>query len=222
MLSNAAQKLLTWLGVYDFTPGSYYYHCIYHPKAERRGLFASAFDELLGIYGYQSEYPIEPLTLDYIINQSPNHGDFTLDITAVDASYKAKSLNSNATTEVKAGQIIVDENGEEISISANDASLNNLSVNNTIIDNVADAKENNQATNLGQVTAIVTEKTSTYVYNQLTPSTDWTINHNLNKFPTVTVVDSAGTEVWCEVYYIDSNTIKLQLSAPFSGTVYCN
>ncbi len=52
MLSVFAQKLLTWLNKYSFTPGSYNYYLTYYPVAERRGVFGDAFNELLGVYGY--------------------------------------------------------------------------------------------------------------------------------------------------------------------------
>ena len=50
-LSLAAEKLLAWFGLYRITPSEYYYHLYYHPKAQQRGLFASAFDELIAYYG---------------------------------------------------------------------------------------------------------------------------------------------------------------------------
>jgi len=61
-----------------------------------------------------------------------------------------------------------------------------------------------------------------YVHNQNTTSSTWVVAHNLNKFPSVTVVDSAGTIVIGEIDYIDMNNVTLTFSAAFSGVAYLN
>lgn len=48
----------------------------------------------------------------------------------------------------------------------------------------------------------------------------WDIAHNLNGFPNVTVVDTAGTVFISGVEYIDENNLRIVNSAPFSGKVY--
>ena len=63
---------------------------------------------------------------------------------------------------------------------------------------------------------------STYVYDQAIAATVWTVNHNLNKHPSITVVDSAGTTVDFKATYINSNTCQLEFNAPFKGTAYLN
>lgn len=50
----------------------------------------------------------------------------------------------------------------------------------------------------------------------------WKITHNMNKYPSVTVLDSAGSIIICEIEYIDTNNIALIMSAPFSGVAYLN
>ena len=61
-----------------------------------------------------------------------------------------------------------------------------------------------------------------YVHNQLASSSVWTINHNLEKYVSVTVVDSAGTTVAGDVEHIDINTVRVTFNAPFSGEAYMN
>lgn len=61
-----------------------------------------------------------------------------------------------------------------------------------------------------------------FVFNQETPSTEWQINHNLNKFPSVSVVDTAGTQVFTIANYINTNSLTLTFSAAFAGKVYLN
>ena len=48
----------------------------------------------------------------------------------------------------------------------------------------------------------------------------WTITHNLNFYPNVTVVDSAGTIVEGEITYTNKNSLVLNFHSPFSGNAY--
>lgn len=61
-----------------------------------------------------------------------------------------------------------------------------------------------------------------YVHTQVSPLTVWTIVHNLNKYPSVTVVDSGGTVVVGDVRYLNANSITVTFSAGFSGKAYLN
>ena len=63
---------------------------------------------------------------------------------------------------------------------------------------------------------------TTYIFTQNTPSELWVINHNLNKYPSVDIVDSAGSIVEGDVVYADTNTIMITFSNQFSGMAYLN
>lgn len=54
------------------------------------------------------------------------------------------------------------------------------------------------------------------------PASVWTLTHNLNRFPSVTIVDSAGTEVIGDVAYTDANTVTATFGSAFSGVAYIN
>ena len=62
----------------------------------------------------------------------------------------------------------------------------------------------------------------TFTFTQASASSTWTINHNLDKFPGITVVDSSGNVVVGFETYNNSNQIILTFSAPFSGKAYFN
>lgn len=62
----------------------------------------------------------------------------------------------------------------------------------------------------------------TYVFNQIVPSATWNINHNLSKFPSVTVVDSADSVVFGDVTHIDNNNLTVTFNSAFSGKAYLN
>ena len=61
-----------------------------------------------------------------------------------------------------------------------------------------------------------------YIHQQTSPLSAWTITHNLGKYPSVSVVDSSGNEVVGELQYINANQVILNFSAPFSGEAYLN
>lgn len=60
------------------------------------------------------------------------------------------------------------------------------------------------------------------VIDQLVSSTRWEIQHNLKRFPSVTLVDSSGSEFDAEVEHIDNNNLVVTLSSPTSGKVFLN
>ena len=62
----------------------------------------------------------------------------------------------------------------------------------------------------------------TYVHNQATPSATWSVQHNLNKFPSVTSVNNSNIKMFGEVTYVDQNNLTINFSAGFSGKAYIN
>ena len=60
----------------------------------------------------------------------------------------------------------------------------------------------------------------TYVHYQLIPEATWVIVHNLNRNPSVTVMDSAESLVYGDVQYNSSNQLTISFSSAFSGTAY--
>tara|TARA_A100001201_G_scaffold77518_2_gene69764 strand:+ start:1997 stop:2338 length:342 start_codon:yes stop_codon:yes gene_type:complete len=67
-----------------------------------------------------------------------------------------------------------------------------------------------------------------YTHNQAIASTTWTINHNLDTFPSVSIKFSSSDEVYENVgafggvTYTNSNTITITLAAAESGYAYLN
>lgn len=59
-----------------------------------------------------------------------------------------------------------------------------------------------------------------FIYEQALPSNRWEVSHKLGRYPSVTVVDSAGTTVEGDIQYIDNNNIVIEFSAPFTGKAY--
>lgn len=81
---------------------------------------------------------------------------------------------------------------------------------------------------LGSQLTLITEATHainclTHVHSQDVPAAVWVINHNFTgKFPSVTVVDSAGSEVVGDVRYTGPKQVTLSFAVEFSGKAYLN
>lgn len=56
-----------------------------------------------------------------------------------------------------------------------------------------------------------------YLHTQATPAAVWTVPHNLGIYPSVTVIDSAGSQVIADVSYPSLNTVTITFSAALSG-----
>ena len=74
------------------------------------------------------------------------------------------------------------------------------------------------------VDRVVVETVSdkTYIHDQIVSRDTWYVNHNLNKFPSVMVVNSTGAAVVGDVRYVNLNQVVIYFSAQFSGQAYLN
>jgi hypothetical protein len=61
-----------------------------------------------------------------------------------------------------------------------------------------------------------------YRHVQSSPNAVWTVIHSLSKLPSVTVVDSAGHQIFGSVAYISSAALTVTFSAAIGGEAYCN
>jgi hypothetical protein len=61
-----------------------------------------------------------------------------------------------------------------------------------------------------------------YVHEQNSPSAVWTIQHNLDKFPSVVLVDAEDDVILGEINYESTNTIIITLSAAIPGKAFLN
>ena len=67
----------------------------------------------------------------------------------------------------------------------------------------------------------------TYTHNQSSTSNTWVVNHNLYRFPSVTVVDSADTIVQGTVVYNSNKQLTITFfsgssALAFQGKAYLN
>ena len=92
-----------------------------------------------------------------------------------------------------------------------------------------DQIEHNQKPIIGEGLVEVTESdedititTKTFVHEQGVASAVWTVQHNLNKRPSVNVVDSAGNEIVAEVIYDTNNSLTIRMKGASKGFAYLN
>jgi len=62
----------------------------------------------------------------------------------------------------------------------------------------------------------------TYVHEQDVPSDTWEVEHNMDKFPSVSIIDSSGRLVIGEVEYVNENKVIVEFTAGFAGKAYLN
>lgn len=63
---------------------------------------------------------------------------------------------------------------------------------------------------------------SSYKFDQVIPADTWIIEHNLNCYPSVTIVDRDGVINVGELTYIDVSSLYVRFSAAISGSAYLN
>ena len=70
--------------------------------------------------------------------------------------------------------------------------------------------------------ALTSDIPTTYIHEQGVSSAVWTVQHNLNKYPSVTVVDSSENVIIADVEYVDVNTVKITMNGASKGRAYLN
>lgn len=63
---------------------------------------------------------------------------------------------------------------------------------------------------------------SGYIHDQISPDQTWHVTHNLDKFPSVSVVDTGNNIVVGDIEYISKKELKITFSYEFSGKAYLN
>jgi len=61
-----------------------------------------------------------------------------------------------------------------------------------------------------------------YAHTQSVASATWNVAHNLNKYPSVTVVLSTGQKGYGDVTYVDENNLTISFTGAESGKAYMN
>jgi hypothetical protein len=66
------------------------------------------------------------------------------------------------------------------------------------------------------------ESVTSYFHDQSVSLDEWHIPHQMNKFPSVVVIDSSNRTVIGDVEYINENELILRFKSAFKGRAYLN
>lgn len=61
-----------------------------------------------------------------------------------------------------------------------------------------------------------------YIHEQIQAANIWIVQHNLNKYPAVSVVDTGKNEIVGDIKHIDKNNLTINFSHAFSGMAFLN
>ena len=75
---------------------------------------------------------------------------------------------------------------------------------------------------LQEIGTAVTTADKTYYHVQGVAASTWVVDHNLNKYPSVNIIDSSGNDVVGDITYTSLNSVTLTFSAAFAGTATFN
>lgn len=109
-------------------------------------------------------------------------------------------------------------------INADDNTIENLRVDNFADDTV---REIVRPVSSASDTKLVTEKavalaTATFVFTQALASDTWVIVHNLGRYPSVIIEDSAGTQFMAPVHYDSPNQLTVTMNGATAGKAFLN
>jgi hypothetical protein len=62
----------------------------------------------------------------------------------------------------------------------------------------------------------------TLAFQQQSPATSWEIDHGLNRFPAVVILDSSGDEVEADVVYLSAGSLRIDFAYAVSGQAFLN
>lgn len=61
-----------------------------------------------------------------------------------------------------------------------------------------------------------------FVFNQLVPSQEWVVVHNLGKKCSVTIVNDLNEQMYAKVVYDNDNQVSIYFNKLKTGSVFCN
>ena len=142
-------------------------------------------------------------------------------------SFYSNGIQFNGGGGTPGGKVVTTDGVQTLTnktIDANDNDIKNLGLENFENDLVRDSVRNtDEATNEKLVTErAVANAVDTFVFDQAEVSDVWVVTHNLGRFPSVTVIDSAGTQFLTQVEYNSKNQLTIYMNNATTGKAYLN
>ena len=115
---------------------------------------------------------------------------------------------------------IADENFDTLEIS--EEKTDNIDVELESVDDLELELVDYEEITIEEQGQIIVDNDKNYLHKQNIPSDEWVINHNLGKYPAVSIIDSAKNEVIGEIIYHNENSITVSFMSEFSGIATLN
>lgn len=120
------------------------------------------------------------------------------------------------------GQLEIDLDEKRIDPYLNIEDVEVIEAPRTVDSEMSDTSENPVQNKVIKAYVDTTAGDKHYTHFQIIASSTWVVNHNLDKFPSVMVVDSGNSVVVGEIEYVNKNTLLVKFKGAFSGKAYCN
>jgi len=190
-------------------------------ELKSRGRFLSLWNSATGLA--ESDPPVSPYeysTGDYFIVGTVSN---TVNYKPDGTSY----VIGMASTTVETEEVAVDDtyffDGSVWKLQSNsNKTVTYASLAGDIYDSTSAATALNAKQDVISDLATIRNGAAIYVHDQAEAASTWTINHNLGKHPSITVVDTGGNVVVGNYTYTDANTVVAEFNAAFKGTAYLN
>ena len=173
---------------------------------------------------------LQKIYVDYDFNKNSILNTKLQPVTTTERNALASGYNSN-----DAGIVVYDttldllfawDGNQWDQVSLSDSQLSQIAeaFNKTVVDITVTADNENRTIILTYRDTLSIQETYkfSHIHTQTVSSSTWSITHNLNKYPSVSVVDSSNEEVIGEVQHINPNSLTVKFSAPFSGKAFLN
>lgn len=143
-------------------------------------------------------------------------GDFTLNIPHFEGEFtenEQPDIQADFNIKVTPSKVSELENdlNYQTDIQVQEAIQAESNIINTRIDNEVERLEEE-----------IQESSNTFVYEQGIPATEWVINHNLNKRPSIDLVDYNGEVFEAYREYTSDNQVIIRLDNAGTGYAYLN
>lgn len=173
---------------------------------------------------------LQKIYVDYDFNKNSILNTKLQPVTTVERNALSSGYNSN-----DAGIIVYDTTLDllfawdgnqwvQMAISQDQIAQIQEAFNKTVVDITVTSDNENRTIILTYRDTLSIQETYkfSHIHNQTVSSSTWNITHNLNKYPSVSIVDASNAEVIGEVEHINDNSLTVKFSAPFSGKAFLN
>ena len=154
----------------------------------------------------------EPFEIEYELTPATNF-DCVFDINVVKIYWGGIEGNITEQTD------LMDLLDEKVNITEFEQEVADI---NERIDNTLNNIEGSELIGVERENQTVTITSKTFIFEQGIASDVWDIQHNLNKRPSVHLVDSTGREFEAVKEYISNNQVIIRLDSATSGKAYLN